>query len=29
MGKKSEIIGIFVLNKYKCINNFDEERVSN
>jgi len=25
MGKKSEIIGIFVLKKYKCINNLDEE----
>jgi hypothetical protein len=29
MGKKSENIGIFVLNKYKCINNLDRERVSN
>ncbi len=29
MGEKSESIGIFVLNKYKCINNLDEERVSN
>lgn len=29
MGKKSEHIGIFVLNKYKCINNLDKERVTN
>ncbi len=29
MGKKYENIGIFVLNRYKCINNLDRERVSN
>jgi hypothetical protein len=29
MGAKSENIGIFVLNKYKCINNLDEEGVNN
>lgn len=29
MAEKSENIGIFVLNKYKCINNLDYERVTN